>query len=143
MRQRYPHYQLPSTIATMPSETQAPDHLSLPDYLTDEQRAIITSGYEHAVITAVAGSGKTSTLAWRIRYLLAQGHDPDRMLVLMFNRSAKVDFERKLQSVCSQSGLALPEIRTYHAMGLRLYRRFVREGYLPGFSEKILTEQEI
>ncbi|KXS50894.1 MAG: DNA helicase II / ATP-dependent DNA helicase PcrA [Marinobacter sp. T13-3] len=28
-------------------------------------------------------------------------------------------------------------------MGLRLYKRFVREGYLPGFSEKILTEQEI
>ena len=120
-----------------------PDTDFLPDYLTDEQRDIITAGYEHAVITAVAGSGKTSTLAWRIRYLLAQGHDPDRMLVLMFNRSARVDFERKLQSVCHQSGLAIPEIRTYHAMGLRLYKRFVREGYLPGFSEKILTEQEI
>lgn len=120
-----------------------PDTDFLPDYLTDEQRAIITAGYEHAVITAVAGSGKTSTLAWRIRYLLAQGHDPDRMLVLMFNRSARVDFERKLQNVCHQSGLAIPEIRTYHAMGLRLYKRFVREGYLPGFSEKILTEQEI
>ncbi|MGC8120361.1 ATP-dependent helicase [Marinobacter sp. VGCF2001] len=143
MRQRYPHCQLTSTIAAMPSQTQAPVSLTLPDYLTDEQRAIITAGYEHSVITAVAGSGKTSTLAWRIRYLLAQGHDPDRMLVLMFNRSAKVDFERKLQSVCAHSGLALPEIRTYHSMGLRLYRRFVKEGYLPGFSEKILTEQEI
>src|SRR5690606_42109079 len=43
MRQRYPHYQLPSTIATMPSETQAPDHLSLPTYLTNQQRAIITA----------------------------------------------------------------------------------------------------
>ena len=115
----------------------------LPPHLTDEQRAIITAGYEHSVITAVAGSGKTSTLAWRIRHLLQQGHDPDRMLVLMFNRSARIDFQRKLQQVCHQSGLALPEIRTYHAMGLRLYKRFVREGYLPGFSEKILTEQEI
>jgi len=117
--------------------------MDLPDFLTDEQRAIITAGYEHSVITAVAGSGKTSTLAWRIRYLLQQGHDPSRMLVLMFNRSARMDFERKLQETCRQSGLALPEIRTYHAMGLRLYKRFVREGYLPGFSEKILTEQEI
>jgi len=117
--------------------------MDLPDFLTDEQRAIITAGYEHSVITAVAGSGKTSTLAWRIRYLLQQGHDPSRILVLMFNRSARVDFERKLQDTCHQSGLALPEIRTYHAMGLRLYKRFVREGYLPGFSEKILTEQEI
>ncbi|MCG7198130.1 ATP-dependent helicase [Marinobacter pelagius] len=143
MRDRYPHYQLPSTIPAMPTNPQTPDTSNLPDFLTDEQRAIITAGYEHSVITAVAGSGKTSTLAWRIRYLLEQGHDPDRMLVLMFNRSARVDFGRKLQEVCHQSGLALPEIRTYHAMGLRLYKRFVREGYLPGFSEKILTEQEI
>jgi len=127
----------------MPTHTPESPALDLPDFLTDEQRAIITAGYEHSVITAVAGSGKTSTLAWRIRYLLQQGHDPSRMLVLMFNRSARVDFERKLQQVCHQSGLALPEIRTYHAMGLRLYKRFVQEGYLPGFSEKILTEQEI
>jgi DNA helicase-2/ATP-dependent DNA helicase PcrA len=127
----------------MPTHTPEYAALDLPDFLTNEQRAIITAGYEHSVITAVAGSGKTSTLAWRIRYLLQQGHDPGRMLVLMFNRSARVDFERKLQEVCHQNGLALPEIRTYHAMGLRLYKRFVREGYLPGFSEKILTEQEI
>lgn len=115
----------------------------LPDFLTDEQRAIITAPYEHAVITAVAGSGKTFTLAWRIRHLLAQGHDPARLLVLMFNRSARRDFERKLQDVTRDTGLTLPEIRTYHAMGLRLYRRFVRDGYLPAFSEAILSEQEI
>ena len=127
----------------MPTNTLESPALDLPDFLTNEQRAIITAGYEHSVITAVAGSGKTSTLAWRIRYLLQQGHDPARIAVLMFNRSARVDFERKLQEVCHQSGLALPEIRTYHSMGLRLYKRFVREGYLPNFSTKILTEQEI
>ncbi|MGM0571443.1 ATP-dependent helicase [Marinobacter sp.] len=115
----------------------------LPDFLTDEQRDIITAGHEHALITAVAGSGKTTTLAWRLRWLLQQGHDPRRMLVLMFNRSARVDFERKLRDVTRDLALALPEVRTYHAMGLRLYKRFVQEGYLPAFSEKILTEQEV
>jgi DNA helicase-2/ATP-dependent DNA helicase PcrA len=124
-----------------PTLTSAPE--DLPDFLTDEQRTIITSGFEHAVITAVAGSGKTSTLAWRIRHLLQQGHDPDRILVLMFNRSARVDFERKLRDITQETGLRLPEIRTYHAMGFRLYKRFVREGYLPSFSDKILTDQEI
>src|SRR5690554_7919167 len=87
----YRHCQLPSTIRAMPINPQAPDTSFLPAYLTEEQRNIITAGYEHSVITAVAGSGKTSTLAWRIRYLLEQGHDPNRMLVLMFNRSARVD----------------------------------------------------
>ncbi|MDX1552356.1 MAG: UvrD-helicase domain-containing protein, partial [Marinobacter sp.] len=127
----------------MPTPHQTQPMTELPDYLTDEQRAIITAGFEHVVITAVAGSGKTSTLAWRICHLLEQGHDPNRMLVLMFNRSARVDFERKLQEVTRNLGLATPEIRTYHAMGLRLYKRFVREGFLPGFSDKILTDQEI
>jgi DNA helicase-2/ATP-dependent DNA helicase PcrA len=131
----------PHTAATALANPAA--QIPLPEFLTNEQRDIISAGFEHAVITAVAGSGKTTTLAWRIRYLLHQGHDPARMLVLMFNRSAKMDFERKLQAVCGNSGLALPEIRTYHAMGLRLYRRFVREGYLPNFSANILSDQEI
>ena len=143
MRHQYQHYQSPGTIHSMSPPPQIPETSNLPDYLTDEQRAIITAGFEHAVITAVAGSGKTSTLAWRIRYLLEQGHDPNRMLVLMFNRAARVDFEHKLQDVTRNLGLATPEIRTYHAMGLRLYKRFVREGFLPGFSDKILTDQEI
>ncbi|MBC7191198.1 ATP-dependent helicase [Marinobacter sp.] len=117
--------------------------MDLPAYLTDEQQRIITAPAEHTVITAVAGSGKTTTLAWRIRYLLAQGYRPDRLLVLMFNRSARNDFQRKLQSVTHGAQVSLPEIRTYHSMGLRLYRRFVQEGYLPAFSDKILTEQEI
>ena len=131
----------PHTAKAASANPAAP--LVLPGFLTDEQRDIIGAGFEHAVITAVAGSGKTTTLAWRIRYLLHQGHDPARTMVLMFNRSAKMDFERKLQTVCVNSGLALPEIRTYHAMGLRLYRRFVREGYLPNFSANILSDQEI
>lgn len=115
----------------------------LPDFLTPEQHDIITAGHEHALITAVAGSGKTTTLAWRLRWLLQQDHDPRRMLVLMFNRSARVDFERKLRDITRDLGLSLPEVRTYHAMGLRLYKRFVQENYLPAFSEKILSEQEI
>ena len=111
--------------------------------LTEEQTAIVTQGYRHCVITAVAGSGKTTTLAWRIRHLLEQGHDPARILILMFNRHARDDFRRKLRRVTRQTGLRLPEIRTYHAMGLRLYRRFIREGYLPAFRGEVLSDQEI
>ena len=111
--------------------------------LTEEQNAIVTLGYTHCVITAVAGSGKTTTLAWRIRHLLEQGHDPARMLILMFNRHARDDFTRKLRQVTRDTGLTLPEIRTYHAMGFRLYKRFIREGYLPPFRDDILTDQEI
>lgn len=117
------------------------ERLSVP--LTDEQHAIITLGYEHCLITAVAGSGKTTTLAWRIRHLLEQGHDPERMLILMFNRAARADFTRKLREITHRTSLPLPEVRTYHAMGFRLYRRFIREGYLPPYQGDVLSDAEI
>lgn len=115
----------------------------LPPHLTEEQRAIITADDEHTLITAVAGSGKTTTMAWRIHYMLHQGHPPRRMLVLMFNRRAREDFQRKLTGITRDTGLGLPDVRTYHSMGYRLYQRFVREGYLPDFNREVLTEQEI
>ncbi|MCG8612834.1 MAG: ATP-dependent helicase [Pseudomonadales bacterium] len=111
--------------------------------LTQEQQQVIDVGFEHCLITAVAGSGKTTTLAHRIIALLQQRHDPGRMLILMFNRNAKEDFERKLGRLCNEGHFRLPEIRTYHAMGYRLYQRFVREGYLQPVNPQILSEQEI
>jgi DNA helicase II / ATP-dependent DNA helicase PcrA len=111
--------------------------------LTDEQRAIIEADFEHSLITAVAGSGKTTTLAHRICYLLHQGHDPRRILVLMFNRAARLDFENKLKKVAGDTFQHLPEIRTYHAMGLRLYRRFIQEGYLRPYAGDVLSEHDL
>ncbi len=120
--------------------------------LTQEQQQIIDLGFEHCVITAVAGSGKTTTLAHRICRLLIEGHDPERMLILMFNKSAKQDFEKKLPEVLAlkqasqtaqKTRFALPEIRTYHAMGYRLYRRFIQETFLPPIHPEVLTEQEV
>ncbi len=110
--------------------------------LTSEQHAIIEAEPGHCVITAVAGSGKTTTLAWRIRHLLEQGFDPRRILILMFNRAAKDDFTRKLRDICG-TGRPLPEVRTFHAMGYRLYQRFIQQSYLPPIKSNILSEQEI
>ncbi len=111
--------------------------------LTNEQEAIIQTGFEHCVITAVAGSGKTTTLAHRIKHLLNEGHDPQRLLILMFNRNAREDFAKKLSRVIDRQSLALPEIRTYHSMGYRLYRRFINEGYLAPIQTEVLQEHEI
>ncbi|WP_416396739.1 ATP-dependent helicase [Allohahella sp. A8] len=114
--------------------------------LTAEQRAIIEAEVCHAAITAVAGSGKTTTLAHRILHLLNNGVSAQRILVLMFNRAAKLEFEKKIRKLAMSAvnpSQPLPEIRTYHAMGLRLYKRFIDEGYLEPFNPKILSEGEI
>ena len=115
--------------------------------LTDEQDAIVNAPVGHYVISAVAGSGKTTTLAHRIRFLLEQGVSSKRVLILMFNRSAREDFQKKLATTLQPSTQSttqhvIPEVRTFHAMAYRLYQRFIKEGYLPAFNTQILSEKE-
>ena len=109
---------------------------------TAEQQAIINHSGGHAIVTAVAGSGKTSTLVDHVLLQLERGHDPLRIMVLMFNTSAKKDFERKLRKRAPEHAV-LPEIRTYHAMGLKLYRTFIKRGWLPAFSGDPMSEKEM
>ena len=97
---------------------------------TEEQLSVIEHSGSHAIVTAVAGSGKTSTLVAHVLRQLERGQDPGRMLVLMFNRAAREDFHRKLSQTAHRD-LAMPDIRTYHSMGLRLYQSFAKVGLLP------------
>ncbi len=87
--------------------------------LTQQQQAAVEHQAGHARVAAVAGAGKTTTMAARVLYLLAQGVVPKRILVLMFNRSARDDFQRRLQQM-AQPGQPLPDIRTFHSLGYRL-----------------------
>ncbi len=109
---------------------------------TAEQQAVIEHYGAHAIVTAVAGSGKTSTLVAHVLRQMARGQDPRRILVLMFNRSAREDFQKKLTKAAVSEGQPrpqLPTIRTYHAMGLKLYQLFAGEGLLPGYQGEPLS----
>ena len=89
--------------------------------LTSNQTAVANHDSSHALCIAVAGSGKTSTLAHLINNLLNKGVDARRMMVMMFNKSAQLDFKKKLKQT-GQHHHRLPEVRTYHSTGLRLLR---------------------
>ncbi|HSH57643.1 MAG TPA: UvrD-helicase domain-containing protein, partial [Halomonas sp.] len=81
--------------------------------LTDEQRAVVEHGAGHARVAAVAGSGKTTTMVARVLRLLERGVPPQRILVLMFNRSARADFQARLAAM-APAGQRLPDVRTFH-----------------------------
>lgn len=51
----------------------------------------------------------------RITKLISSGESPKRLLILMFNKSAKDEFSRKLQQAIPQ-GMPVPEVRTYHSL---------------------------
>lgn len=97
--------------------------------LTPEQRAVVAHRGGHARVAAVAGAGKTTTMVARVLHLLDQGVPPRRMLVLMFNRSAREDFQARLAGM-APSGQPLPDVRTFHSLGHRLTGSLTRWGAL-------------
>ncbi|WP_246116408.1 ATP-dependent helicase [Cobetia crustatorum] len=97
--------------------------------LTSQQRAVVEHRGRHARVAAVAGSGKTTTMVARVLGLLAEGIAPQRILVLMFNRSAREDFVVKLAH-SAPPGTRLPDIRTFHSIGHRLTTTLARWGSL-------------
>lgn len=107
--------------------------------LTDEQKRIIAHPGGHARIRAVAGSGKTTTMVERICSLLERGVAPSSLLVLMFNKSARDSFAESLQNRLVGSQYHVPEVRTFHALGLRLVDSFMRRGVLPKY--RLVTEE--
>src|SRR5215468_4018492 len=51
------------------------------------------------LIIAGAGSGKTSTLAHRVAYLIEQGADPRRIMLLTFSRRAAAEMTRRVDRI--------------------------------------------
>lgn len=68
--------------------------------LNEEQQEIVfdDSRY-HTRVIAGAGSGKTTTILCRIKYLLDNITTPDRILILTFNRSNCEDIQKKIKSL--------------------------------------------
>lgn len=109
--------------------------------LTTEQQAVVSHQHGHAKVVAVAGAGKTTTLTHFIAARLQQGAQARRMLVLMYNKAAQLDFEGKLGRLLP--GQSLPEVRTFHSLGLRIYQRLIQQGSLPAFQGKPLSDGEM
>lgn len=109
--------------------------------LTAEQQAAINHQSAHARIVAVAGAGKTATLTHYVSRQLNAQPTP-MMLVLMYNRAAQQSFRQRLHSLCSHNQV-LPQVRTFHALGLSVYKRMISEGLLPAKQLQPLSEAVI
>ncbi|MGJ7495105.1 ATP-dependent helicase [Variovorax sp. RT4R15] len=124
-----PHLaEAPATLAETPARRLA----TVLAALNDEQRAAVThAAAEPLLVIAGAGSGKTSMLAHRVAHLVAQGADPQRILLLTFSRRAAQEMERRAGQVVarvlglrSEAPPALPWAGTFHGVGARLLREY-------------------
>ncbi|MEP1216846.1 MAG: ATP-dependent helicase [Marinobacter sp.] len=101
--------------------------------LTWEQKSIVSHGNGHALVKAVPGSGKTTTLVKRVERLVKSGVDPRRILILMYNKSAQQSFTSKLKATLGAQ--AIPEARTFHSLALKIVRY--------GENEQIIKEKTL
>ncbi|WP_338418815.1 ATP-dependent DNA helicase [Salinibacterium hongtaonis] len=101
---------------------------------TPQQRAVIESPLEPALVVAGAGSGKTETMASRVLWLIANGHvSPGQILGLTFTRKAAGELAERIRNRIAQladAGLVpgehdpfdTPTVATYNSFANTIYR---------------------
>jgi DNA helicase-2/ATP-dependent DNA helicase PcrA len=111
--------------------------------LTEEQLAVIHHPIgRHARVLAVAGSGKSYTMACRIQYLVQECHvAPHTIRVLMFNRLARQQFCTHLDRTGLPDTMQ-PEVHTFHSFSFQIINTMVRIGVLPGLTQFWTGEKE-
>ncbi len=111
--------------------------------LTEEQLCVIHHPIgKHARVLAVAGSGKSLTMAYRIQHLVKDCHiQPHSIRVLMFNRLARQQFQHHLDRIRLRDVLQ-PEVHTFHSFSFKVINTMIRIGVLPGLTQFWSGEKE-
>lgn len=76
-------------------------------------------------IIAGPGTGKSSAIEERVRWLLAQNVAPATIYAVSFTRASSLDLKQRVQSHCERHGLpsvAQVRVSTLHALALRVLR---------------------
>jgi len=87
--------------------------------LNEQQRLAATAPAGHNLIIASAGTGKTSTIVGRIAYLLQQGTDPSKILLLTFTNKAAGEMIARLGKFFPKNIINKIEAGTFHAVCYR------------------------
>ena len=97
------------------------------DDLNPEQLRAATAGEGPVLTIAGAGTGKTKTLASRVAWLVSQGIDPGRIMLLTFTRRASDEMLRRARRALGEAGSRmLGSIwgGTFHSVANRLLRTY-------------------
>jgi len=90
-------------------------------YLDEEQRRIILTDEEYCLINAGAGSGKSTTMAAKVKYLVDKLNiKPQEIIMLSFTKKSSEDLDEKVND---ELNLGIP-VSTFHSLGMKFIQKF-------------------
>ncbi|MDU4254428.1 ATP-dependent helicase [Pseudomonas sp.] len=99
--------------------------------LSNEQMTVVHHPpTEHAIVLAVAGSGKSTTMAERIAFLIeAKRVDPAHIIAVMFNKAASLELSERLVNRVGKRNAPLSV--TFHRLGTLTLKQLVNAKLAP------------
>lgn len=91
--------------------------------LTDEQREAVIHYNGMMVISATAGSGKTSCIVSKVEYMLYCGIQPENILLFTFTKKAANEMKERINDRIGSLSDKM-SISTYHSFCSRLLRKY-------------------
>ncbi|HKL60957.1 MAG TPA: UvrD-helicase domain-containing protein [Acholeplasma sp.] len=85
---------------------------------TDDQWQAIYQTNSNVLISAGAGSGKTSVLTERVLRILKEGIDIDKLLVLTFTRAASLEMKERIRSLLIRESMKTGDAHIKHQLAL-------------------------
>ncbi|MEK7130750.1 MAG: UvrD-helicase domain-containing protein [Patescibacteria group bacterium] len=90
-------------------------------YFDSEKATVLSTTSKNILVQARAGSGKTTTIALRVRQLIKfYGARPDEILVLAFNNAAADEFRGRINKYCGDEVATESNTLTFHALAKRI-----------------------
>jgi superfamily I DNA/RNA helicase len=81
---------------------------------------------QQVLLIAGPGTGKSSSIEERVRWVLEQGADPDTVFVISFTRASARDLRERIRAYCAgrgQGGADQVSVTTMHSLALRVLRQ--------------------
>lgn len=101
--------------------------------LNAEQQQAVDHHYGACLVTAVPGSGKTTTLTQRVLKLMDRGVDPRAICCITFTNKASGEMKERIQALDPAAKRVW--VSTFHKLGVKLLRSYGKKvGLREGFS---------
>ena len=94
--------------------------------LDKQQREAVEAPIGNVSVFAIAGSGKTRLLTYRVANMIDNGYKPEEMVLLTFTNSAANEMQKRVQLLLGKNRINL-RTGTFHSVASHFVRKYSDE----------------